>query len=742
MSRQNRLNATIHDEIADCWNTSDNWREDFGELEKMSNASSTQAHYQVRIRRWQEWCQRMKFSTGDTVTPEYALRWIYTQVLFYPNNRTDTRKRERQSTPEEAETSVAGARRASSDLLPTCSIEDVETSLDTLEESQLRALDVVEDLTRGEKVPTTTARESVLLKLSRMTQSQASIKLHVAALVSLWKQQKYKGMNSHPHPRSAAMKSLLLVLRRVDEQTKREMFIDKTSNTIFDGYQSRKQIEDCFSAYVSRNTEQGLRDAVAHALGLYVLYRGDNQRGMELSDLAYTVWDNEGPTPMLVVVCVSRRGKVNKHGKVEYSGLIRNKDVFMCPVGILAVYLFQAGSLGDNGFPNLASRETWYNDKLLQHSIYSRTDQLTYKAQYDSITQALKSAQVNTGKKTHINRAGGAQLAESEGVSAQDIARAGHWNQDVLENVYLGHMPRSVLRALAGFKPYGSQDYYLPRDIPVPDTLQRMVFPSLEKWELDLSLRQGDAIDRQAMTFVQLLKHLRKVFFQDICAWRQKYPELYLWSHSLFQNDEFKQWEACYFDTCSLRTNSHDRRLAEAMPQLASTLSAHFMKQTQDSTEIHHKLSSLITTAQNQDVSLNLNQQQLSRILVALSQPIILPSILQGTEITAGETPVQSETTSRALQPTVLLENIPTSSTAAEGTASPLLTVVNQPRAVLTPFSLLRTLRTVNQVWEEYNTGLNGKPSAKMMYENPQHHWGVGDQVNGSDTINYGRRSC
>ncbi|RXK39645.1 hypothetical protein M231_02999 [Tremella mesenterica] len=64
------------------------------------------------------------------------------------------------------------------------------------------------------------------------------------------------------------MKSLLLVLQQVDEQTKRGLFIDKTSNTIFDGSESRKQIEDCFSAYVSQDTEQGLHDAVAHTLGL------------------------------------------------------------------------------------------------------------------------------------------------------------------------------------------------------------------------------------------------------------------------------------------------------------------------------------------------------------------------------------------------------------------------------------------------------------------------------------------
>ncbi|RXK39644.1 hypothetical protein M231_02998 [Tremella mesenterica] len=113
----------------------------------MSNSSSTQAHYQVRIHRWQEWCQSMKFSTGGMVTPKYALRWIYTQVLFYPNNGTDISKQQRQSTPEEAETSASGARAAISDLLPTYSIEDVETSLDMVEESQLQALDVVEDLT-------------------------------------------------------------------------------------------------------------------------------------------------------------------------------------------------------------------------------------------------------------------------------------------------------------------------------------------------------------------------------------------------------------------------------------------------------------------------------------------------------------------------------------------------------------------------------------------------------------------
>ena len=109
---------------------------------------------------------------------------------------------------------------------------------------------------------------------------------------------------------------------------------------MFDGYESKRQIEDSLGSYVARNTEEGLRDALAHVIGIYALLRGDNQRMLELSDLHSLVWDGEGASDMTCVVMLLREGKTNKEGKVQYAAFARNKNVFLCGVSLMALYFF------------------------------------------------------------------------------------------------------------------------------------------------------------------------------------------------------------------------------------------------------------------------------------------------------------------------------------------------------------------------------------------------------------------
>ena len=95
---------------------------------------------------------------------------------------------------------------------------------------------------------------------------------------------------------------------------------------------------------------------------------------------------------------------------------------------------------------------------------------------------ALKSAGVRTTQATHINRKAGAQIAEANGASPAEIARAGGWATGVMENVYLTNFALPAMRALAGFKSEGGT-FYLPRAVSVPpETLQRKVFPEIERW--------------------------------------------------------------------------------------------------------------------------------------------------------------------------------------------------------------------------------------------------------------------
>lgn len=76
------------------------------------------------------------------------------------------------------------------------------------------------------------------------------------------------------------------------------------------------------------------------ALSHYALLRSHNTLELELPDLACLELEGEGESPCIAVLLILQHGKTNKHGRMEYGAFIRNKDVEVCPVGILAFYLF------------------------------------------------------------------------------------------------------------------------------------------------------------------------------------------------------------------------------------------------------------------------------------------------------------------------------------------------------------------------------------------------------------------
>ena len=107
---------------------------------------------------------------------------------------------------------------------------------------------------------------------------------------------------------------------------------------------------------------------------------------------------------------------------------------------------------------------------------------ISYSTQRNAVGDALDAAHVKT-KKTHIGRLAGSRLAEDAGVPAPEIAKAGSWTATVLEKVYLQALSRPTIRGHAGFNPVGGQ-YFIARDIAVPVSLQRLVFPGLEEWSV------------------------------------------------------------------------------------------------------------------------------------------------------------------------------------------------------------------------------------------------------------------
>lgn len=133
-----------------------------------------------------------------------------------------------------------------------------------------------------------------------------------------------------------------------------------------------------------------------------------------------------------------------------------------------------------HSFPSFHSRADWYDLPLLTVG-NNPLEPIKYKTQDEAIRNALAHAKVKSTQSTHFGRKTGARLAEAGGAAEGDIARAGNWAQGVMENVYLAHIPRQTIRAVAGFKAEGG-NFYLPRGVEVPQRLQTKIFPRLEEW--------------------------------------------------------------------------------------------------------------------------------------------------------------------------------------------------------------------------------------------------------------------
>ncbi|XP_044715219.1 centromere DNA-binding protein complex CBF3 subunit [Hirsutella rhossiliensis] len=76
---------------------------------------------------------------------------------------------------------------------------------------------------------------------------------------------------------------------------------------------------------------------------------------------------------------------------------------------------------------------------------------LSYPTQLQETWRIFGAAGLIASKKTHLPRRVGAQDAETHGTSLAQISQAGRWNQSVLCQAYLTHLPRQFMRIVAGF---------------------------------------------------------------------------------------------------------------------------------------------------------------------------------------------------------------------------------------------------------------------------------------------------
>ncbi|KAG1041419.1 hypothetical protein G6F43_012099 [Rhizopus delemar] len=136
---------------------------------------------------------------------------------------------------------------------------------------------------------------------------------------------------------------------------------------------------------------------------------------MEFADLFSLEVENQGLTECIALVATISHGKTNQHGKIEYGSSLRHRDVEVCSIGALALYLFSHFHFENEEFPNFEKRENWYKTVVFKGD--SPFKAIQYKAQHSTYVDVFKKVGIHTSKVTHANRKSALNMIARENVS-------------------------------------------------------------------------------------------------------------------------------------------------------------------------------------------------------------------------------------------------------------------------------------------------------------------------------------
>lgn len=517
----------------------------------------------------------------------------------------------------------------------------------------------------------------------------ASLEAYAAAMVDLWHQQSTRGANLHPTPRTKALGSLLNSVRRSEAQRRRTEFVDRAANTVVDGYNQAAFLQICRKVWTLAATEgtreeHWLRTLADLLLGHHFLARGENRRYAELPDLQYLPLA-EGPSTGRcdALLLIMNQGKVNQHGRTEYAGALRNREVVACVLSALAVYLFTRWD-GQEPFPDFSANARWYPVRVVKGT--TPTSELSASSQRLWASRAYAAAGIRTSKATHAGRSSGSRFAESLGVSEGQIRRAGRWNNDSMTSSYLAPLPREFMRAMAGFPKDDPLAYYIPRQQVAPsDALAAKIWPQLDA--ATRAYEEASQVDIATGGFLRLLSVLRVVLLQDSAILRAEFPGLSIWKHGAFNCPEYADFAAqVRASLASEQLVPGHLRINQAAPEIVSSLNSGFQTVSTDLGTLGAALGRRIQDVQDDFRAMAGGVWELRRVRPRSRDAPSPPRLLEGPEPAAQAAPPSQPPANRLATP---------------------------PPAAVPTYTMDKTVSTVAELWREWTEGRNGGPAVQ-----------------------------
>ena len=272
-----------------------------------------------------------------------------------------------------------------------------------------------------------------------------SVRSYVSAVNELWAHQTSKGLHNAPQPQRVAIKALKTSIVRGQHQRRRDEFVDRGLGTIKDGYVA-SQIPDLTHQVWTRGlgehaTEQHFRTWADFLFGNSMLFRLSNRLPMELPDLFSMPLPKEGrdgnvwclvtvtdqgesltSASLRFILPTTFIGKTNQHGRLEYGAALRHRDYRSCLVGALAVLFFWRWHCSGEPFPCFRTSQDWYNIKVLKRDDSHLEDKLSDSTASSWTHRLYKRSGIRSSKRSHCPRIFGAQGAEANGVSEDQVS--------------------------------------------------------------------------------------------------------------------------------------------------------------------------------------------------------------------------------------------------------------------------------------------------------------------------------
>ncbi|KAM4061819.1 centromere DNA-binding protein complex CBF3 subunit, domain 2 domain-containing protein [Hirsutella rhossiliensis] len=495
------------------------------QAKKDEQPANTTRSYAAKQREWKAWCHTPRAAAdgslyswpdGELVTPDKLAAWLKEDILLrrvVPPQKKKPRARGKIRGNGNGE-AVQVRQQREQEQLEAAAMAEAESLAEALEVPLAEAAELLADDREGYVPPTGLATAAVDLTEGSLL-TRGTIDAYIAAVIELWRLQVAHGNANTENPRGAAVRGFLEQRGRQRGKHDRASFKDRGSDGIQAGYLPDEwlRIQDLLltgAAY----TPQNLRTRVDLLFGHYYLLRGENRRKMELADLSLLDYPpSEGPTP--------------------------------------------CGCLD------------WYRIKVLVGR--DREQELSYPTQLQETWRIFGAAGLIASKKTHLPRRVGAQDAETHGTSLAQISQAGRWNQSVLCQAYLTHLPRQFMRIVAGFSA-SPGDYFLARAAHEPPyVLQKQLWPWIEEWEPRFEARarrqcwaEGglDDDDLAADGFLKLMRRLRIVLLQDLAVLQLRYPSLPFFAYAPFGGPEWDEFAVAVRSTAVGAMEPNSQRLA------------------------------------------------------------------------------------------------------------------------------------------------------------------------------------